>query len=213
MEEGKTGGLRRRTLIGGAVAAGAAGVLATVAVAGVGQQSTEKPPQKTFNPLEGEVVNLTSGRGLKSEVIARFPGEVEVQVAVQKILRASGTWNEGDQEGVDYFIPKEPVSNWKGQYIGYKEGTVIEDLGYKVEGVNPGKKTVTLSFTEQGKAGSITLALDSKDPNKKPDAFRDFKGNTYTFVTTLGRKSESAAGSKLAVIADRVVLYKEEPQK
>lgn len=203
----------RRWLLGGAGLAGMAATLFGL-TRFAESRGPEKAPQKSFDPVEGAVVRLAPGRGLKSEVISRFPGEVAVEESVRKLLRASGTWNEGDQEGVDYFIPKEAPSAWRGQYIGYKEGTVIEDLGYKVEGVSPDNKTVTLSFTERGKAGSTTLSLDSKDPNRKPDVFKDFKGNTYTFVATLGRQSESADGvRKLAVIADRVVLYKEEPPK
>lgn len=188
---------------------GAGGGAAAVAASQPGEQ-TSKAEQSLFNPVEGDVVRLQPGRGLKSEVLSRYPQEQDVVTAVRKLGIASGA---GDQQNVDQFLPKEAPSKWKGEYIGVREGAQIPGLaGFKVQEVNPDRKVVTLEVSKNGKVSPLVISVDFSNPQKRPDSFSDQEGNSYTFVAALGRKREEIKGiaaPDAVQIPDRVVVYKE----
>lgn len=199
---------RRSWLVKGLAALGVGGV---VAVGAASRPSSEQAPSRepSFDPTKGEIVRLTLGRGLKSEVLARYPGESDIDTATKKLSKASGP-GAGSQANVDQFLPKEAPSKWVGEYIGFAEGSLITK-GYKVDTVEPDKRQVTLEVTANGKTDKITVSTDYTDPQNTPFSFKDEEGNSLTVVAALGRKREEIKGGinpDTVQIADRVVIYK-----
>ncbi|MDO8452637.1 MAG: hypothetical protein Q7S79_02700 [bacterium] len=198
----------RRWFIRGLSALGLVAAGGAVAASSMTSETPSTPEQAPFDPTKGEIVRLTPGRGLQSEVLTRYPGEKEIVVAVRKLSAASGG---RDQQNVDHFLTKESPLKWQGEYIPVSEGSNIEDTDYKVDKVDPGAKSITLEVTANGKVDKITISTDFSNPQNEPFTFRDKKGRAITVVAALGRKREELKGGiapDTAQLPDRVVLHR-----